>query len=247
MTWDLICLKPQSHRSGSEEIYVFMHKSQRRSNKRGVNAVQFSVRLSPLPMTSAVPGKKELMVMEGASFHVVADLDCETVLFDIAKADSALPSLLRGGGSGSLAISELIIWSQKHYPHFKVALNKVSSVVLDYPNAKEQVTNCLQNFGFTVAQAGAGLQFEGNQAKALQIHINKAKVETANPPALYTEALQNQTKLAHQLHETQQDLTAANERVHQNAQSRPSSTPFYTGLAAGLVAGAALASIIFNI
>ena len=116
-----------------------------------------------------------------------------------------------------------------------------------YPNAKEQVTNCLQNFGFTVAQAGAGLQFEGNQAKALQIHINKAKVETANPPALYTEAMQNQTKLAHQLHETQQDLTAANERVHQNAQSRPSSTPFYTGLAAGLVAGAALASIIFNI
>ena len=247
MSWELICLKPQPQRSGDNEVYVFMHKSQRRSKKSDVNALQFSVHLAPLPIVCTGPDSNKLVRMEEAAFHAVADFDKRVVLFDIGKADSALPSLLRGGGAGSLAISELIIWAQKHYPNFSVAANKISPVLLNYPNAETNAIKCLQNFGFSVAKSAGGLQFKGTEVQALQIHINKAKLEAANPPALYSETMENSGKLAAQLQEAQQDLTAAKELLHQSTQAQPSSTPFYTGLAAGLVAGAVLASIIFNL
>lgn len=248
MTWELICLKPNPQREGDDEVYVFVQKSARRSTKQGINAIQYSVKLSPLPLQSNNGERKALVHMEDAVFHVVADLDAQALLFDIGKADSALPSLLRGGGAGSLVISELIIWAQKNYPQLPVALNKISPALLNYPNAKAISTKCLQNFGFSVGKAsGGGLQFKGETAEKLSIHINKSKVEAATPPDFCARLIQDNVSISKQLLELNQDNSALKEMLHQTSEAKPSSTPFFSGALAGLVAGAALAAIIFNV
>lgn len=154
MTWELIGLKSHPHRSEGEDAMVLMRKSMRRSERAGVNAVQFHVEICPLPLVVKQGSVRQLMPMEQAHFRVTADLAAGKVMFDIGSADAALPTVLRGGGVGSLAISELVIWCRKYHPEFAVATGYVSAALLNYPNAEQTAVKCLKNLGFAVARGG---------------------------------------------------------------------------------------------
>lgn len=248
MSWDLICLKPHPHRESEDDIYAFMHKSSRRSSKPGINAVQFSVKIAPLPFIASNGTGKNLVRTEEAIFHVIADMDSQTLLFDIGKADSALPAIFRGGGVGSLAISELIIWAKQNHPQFNVALNKINPVLLNYPNAELISTRTLQNMGFSVGKtSNGGLQFKGSTAEKLNIHINKNKIEAALPTEFCSGLLHDKYNMSKQLLEVNQDYSALKETLNQSKEAKRSSVPFFAGILTGVVAGAALSSIIFNV
>ena len=244
MTWDLVCLKPNPHRAGDDAFYVLIKKASHR--QKGKSVVHFSVSVAPLPFV-ATGETTRLTHMEESTFRAIVDLEAQSIVFDIAKADSALPSLLRGGGLGSLAISELIIWAKRNYPTFTVALSKVSGALLNYPNAVTISEKCLLNFGFAVGKSGSGLQFKGETVEALRPHVNKNKVEAVPPAQLYKSLIQDQVHNASLLLEANQELSAARERLYQSQQATTPAAPFVAGLLAGLVAGAALAAVIFNV
>ncbi|MEZ5511844.1 MAG: hypothetical protein R3F47_18470 [Gammaproteobacteria bacterium] len=76
-----------------------------------VRAIRCCLDVCPFPLVVKQAEGKQLVTLEQAHFRVIADLDNGRLRFDIGNADAALPSVLRGGGLGSLAISELVIWA----------------------------------------------------------------------------------------------------------------------------------------
>jgi len=247
MTWDLISLKPNPHRSGEEDVVVFMRKLTQRSHKKGVDAVQLSVELCPVPLVVGNGSSKKLVPIEKAVFRVVADRLEQKLLFDIANADAALPSVLRGGGLGSLAISELVIWAKQHFPEYAVVTGRVSAVMLNYPNGESLAAACLQSFGFTVARAnGGGLQFGAASTEQLKPHVNNAKVEVGSPINWGAQLLQNNLSSAGQLLEQAEEISRVREQLQQVTHSRQSPLPFWSGMLAGLVAGLAIAAFLFS-
>lgn len=247
MTWDLISLKPNPHRSGDEDVVVFMRKLTQRSHKKDVDAVQLSVELCPVPLVAGNGNSKKLVPIENAVFRVVADRLEHKLLFDIANADAALPSVLRGGGLGSLAISELVIWAKQHFPEYSVVTGRVNPVMLNYPNAESLAAACLQSFGFTVARAsGGGLQFGAVSTEQLTPHVNNAKVEIGNPVTWGGQLLQNNLVSAGQLLEQAEEISRLREHLQQVTSSRQSPLPFWSGILAGVVAGLAIAAFLFT-
>lgn len=248
MTWELISLKSHPHRAAGEDVMALLRKSVRRSEREGVNAVQYVVDVCPLPVVVKQGQERQLVSVEQAHFRVTADLTQRLVMFDIGSADAALPTMLRGGGLGSLAVSELVNWCKSQYPDFTVVTGRISSALLNYPNAEANAVKCLKNLGFAVARAASGgLQFEAASVAQLKPHINTAKVEIANPIPWGTGLVQDNIKLAGQLFEQSQDMAALKEQLHQVAQTRQSSMPFFAGLIAGGVAGTAIAAFLFAI
>ena len=248
MTWELISLKAHPHRTAGEDAMALLRKSVRRSDRDGVSAVQFSVDICPMPVTVKNGNEKQLVPQEQAHFRVTADLAKRMVMFDIGSADAALPSILRGGGLGSLAISELVNWAKAQYPDFAVVTGRISAAMLNYPNAEANAVKCLKNFGFAVARASVGgIQFEAAAVGQLKSHVNTAKVEISDPIRWASGLTQDNIKLGQQLVEQSKDIAAVKEQLHQVAQTKQSPMPFLGGLLAGCVAGTAIAAFLFSI
>ena len=94
MSWDLICLKAHEHRQEGDETYACLYKNLSRIEKENINALQYNVRVVPLPLVAGNGDNKQLVTMEEALFKVIVDLNESKVMFDIGGADAALPSLL---------------------------------------------------------------------------------------------------------------------------------------------------------
>lgn len=248
MSWDLICVKPHAHRPDGEEAYACLYKAVARIDKDSVNAVQFTVRIVPLPLVSGQGTEKRLVNMEEALFKAVADLNEGKVMFDIGSADAALPSLLRGGGLGSLAISELILWAQKQYSEFGVVSGRISATLLNYPNGEANAVHCLKNLGFQVARSPrGGLQFTADQVGQLRTHVNNGKVETATPLLWYSNQLQDNLNVSRQVKALNDEVSNLKEQLFQTTEQKRSAAPMISGLLMGLVAGAAVASMLFSV
>ena len=248
MSWDLICIKPHTHRPEGEEAYACLHKSIAQVEREGVNAVQYTVRVVPLPLLADQGGEKRLISMEEALFKAVADLNEKKVMFDIGGADAALPTLLRGGGLGSLAISELVLWAQKHYSEFGVVSGRISSTILNYSNGEANAIRSLKNLGFNVTRSPkGGLQFLADQVSQLRTHVNTSKVETATPALWYSNLMQDNLNVSRQVKTQVDEISNLKEQLYQSTQQKRSSAPFMSGLFMGLVAGAALAGMLFSL
>lgn len=248
MSWDLICLKPHAHRPEGEEAYACLHKNATRIEKEGVNAVQYVVRVVPMPLLTGKGADKQLINMEEALFKAIADQNEGKVMFDIGGADAALPTLLRGGGLGSLAISELILWAQKHYNAFGVVSGRITAAMLNYPNGEANAVRCLKNHGFDVTRSPkGGLQFLATQVGQLRTHVNPSKVESAPPALWYTNLLQDNLNVSRQIKNQADEITLLKEQLFQTSEQKRSSTPFMSGLLMGLVAGSALAAVLFGL
>lgn len=247
MTWDLISLKAHPHRPEGEAAMALMRKSLRRSDKPDASAVQYMVEVCPLPIVVKQGTKKHLVPLEPAQYRVTVDLAKRAVLFDISGADAALPTPLRGGGLGSLAVSELITWCMSHYPDLAVINGRVAATMLDYPNAEANVVRFLKNLGFAVARVSGGLQFEAASVAQLKAHVNASKLEMANPITWAAGLVQDNITLAAQLLEQNQDMAGLKEQLHQVTQTRQSPVPFLGGILAGSVAGIVIAAVLFSI
>lgn len=248
MTWDLISLKSHPHRSAGDDVMVLLRKTTRRSERAGVSAIQFHIEVSPFPLVVRQGNTRQLVPLESAHFRVTADLAEGKLLFDIGSADAALPSLLRGGGLGSLAISELVIWCKKQFPAFRVANGHISAGLLGAPNAEQMAVSCLKNLGFAVARAPTGgLQFEAASVAQLKPHINAAKLEHANPIQWGSALAQDNFRLAAQLLEHSREIADLKEQLFQLTQAKLSPVPFLGGILAGCVAGSAIAAVLFSL
>ncbi len=247
MSWELICLKPHEHRSEGEEAYACIYKSLNRIEKEGINALQFAVRVVPLPLVAGNGEEKRLINMEESLFKAVADLNEGKILFDIAGADAALPSVLRGGGLGSLAVSELIQWAHR-YSEYGVISGRVSAAMLNYPNGEAIATDCLKKLGFTVGKSPkGGLQFSAARAGQLTTHLNTNKVETATPALWFGNIMQDHLNLGRQVKSLNDEIALLKEQLHHSSEQKQSTIPLASGLLMGVVAGAALASMLFGI
>lgn len=248
MTWELISLKAHPHRAGADDAMVVIRKAMRRGEGKGANTVLYQVDVCPFPLLVKQADGKQLVPLEQAHFRVTADLENARLRFDIGNADAALPSVLRGGGLGSLAISELIIWAKKYYPEFAVTQGYISAAMLNYPNAEQNVVKCLKNFGFLVARApSGGLLFEAASPAQLKHHMNTAKIDHANPIQWGSALVQDNVRLAAQLLEQSQTIAGLKEQLHQVTQVKQSPVPFLGGILAGCVAGTAIAAFLFSI
>lgn len=248
MTWELISLKSHPHRTAHDDAMVLVRKFARRSEGKQCNSVLFQVDVCPFPLVVKQAEGKQLVTLEQAHFRVIADLDNGRLRFDIGNADAALPSVLRGGGLGSLAISELVIWAKKNYPAFAVTQGHISVALLNYPNAEQNVVKCLKNFGFAVARApSGGLLFEAASPAQLKPHSNTAKIDYANPIQWGGALVQDNLRLAAQLLEQSQAIADLKEQLHQVTQVKQSPVPFLGGILAGCVAGTAIAAFLFSI
>ena len=247
MSWDLICLKPHEHRAKGEETYACLYKSLGRIDKDGVRALQFVVRVAPLPMPAGSGDKKRLVTMEEALFKAVADLNEGKVMFDIGGAEAALPSLLRGGGLGSLAVSELIQWAQQQFGDFGVVTGRVSTTILNYPNGETIAVACLKKLGFSVGKSPkGGLQFGAEKVAQLHTHINTGKVETATPALWFNNIMQDNLNMGRQVKALTEEVSLLKEQLHHSSAEKRSAVPLASGLLMGVVAGAALAAMIFG-
>ena len=248
MSWDLICLKPHQHRAEGEETYACLYKSLNRIEKDGVRALQFVVRVVPLPLLAGTGADKKLINMEESLFKAVADLNEGKVMFDIAGAEAALPSLLRGGCLGSLAASELIQWAQQQYSDFSVVTGRVSAAVLNYPNGEGLAVHSLKKLGFTVGKSPkGGLQFSADRVGQLCTHVNTNKVETATPALWFNNLMQDNLNMGRQVKTLTDEVTLLKEQLYQTSAEKRSAIPMASGLLMGVVAGAALASMLFGI
>ena len=246
MTWELIRIKADSQES-SQESFVFLHKSVQRAGKDSVNAFQYLVQLHPLPILESTPTSKTLITIEPAKFKVIADLDEQKILFDIASADAALPTILRSKGLGAIAVSELILWCQKHYPTFAIATTHVSAALLNYSNGASIAARFLNNFQFNVGKSPkGGLQFNADNAQSLKTHINQNKLESVNPTQWGSQLLKDNLNASNQIRDLNQNITTLKEQLFQTSHQTQSSLPFLSGLLAGFVAGAAIAALIFT-
>ncbi|WP_290579960.1 hypothetical protein [Ketobacter sp.] len=248
MSWDLICLKPHSHRADGDETYACIYKSLNRIEKDGVRALQYLVRVVPLPLVAGRGGDQRLINMEEALFKVVVDLNEGKVLFDIGGAEAALPSLLRGGGLGSLAVSELIQWAQAQFGDFTVVSGRISSALLNYPNGEAIAVSCLKQLGFAVGKSPrGGLQFGAERVAQLSPHVNRNKVETATPALWFSNLSQDNLNMARQVQTLNEEITLLKEQLYQSSAQKRSALPLASGLLMGVVAGAALASMLFSV
>ena len=248
MSWDLICLKPHEHRAEGEETYACLYTSLNRIEKEGVHALQLVVRVVPLPIVAGTGSEKRLVTMEESLFKAIADLNEGKVMFDIAGADAALPSLLRGGGLGSLAASELIQWAQQQYSDFGVVSGRASSAILNYPNSESIAVHTLKKLGFTVGRSPkGGLQFSAERVGQLSTHVNTNKVETATPSTWFNNIMQDNLNMARQVKSLTDEVSLLKEQLYQTSSQKRSSIPMASGLLMGVVAGAALASMLFGI
>lgn len=248
MSWDLICLKAHEHRQDGDETYACLYKNLSRIEKGNLNALQYNVRVVPLPLVASSGDKKQLINMEEALFKAIADLNEKKVMFDIGGADAALPTLLRGGGVGSLAISELIIWAKKHYPEFGVISGHISPALLNYPNSEVTAVHCLKNLGFSVARSHkGGLQFLAENVAQLTSHVNNNKVESATPGLWFSNLMQDNLNIARQMKIQSEEITNLKEQIYQTTSQKNSAAPWISGLLMGVVAGSALASVLFNL
>jgi len=248
MSWDLICLKTHEHRQEGDETYACLYKNLNRIDKGDLNAWQYNVRVVPLPLLAGNSENKQLVNMEEALFKVVVDLNENKVMFDIGGADAALPTLLRGGGLGSLAISELIIWAKKHYPEFGVVSGTISPALLNYPNSEVIAVHCLKNMGFSVARSQkGGLQFMANNVTQLKSHVNNNKVESATPGLWFSNLMQDNLNIARQMKTQSEEISNLKEQLHLTSSQKQSTAPWISGLLMGVVAGSALASVLFNL
>jgi len=89
MSWDLICLKAHEHRQEGDETYACLYKNLSRIEKENINALQYNVRVVPLPLVAGNGDNKQLVTMEEALFKVIVDLNESKVMFDIGGADAA--------------------------------------------------------------------------------------------------------------------------------------------------------------
>lgn len=248
MTWDLVSLKSHPHRAGDEDVMVLIAKTVRRSEREGVQAVQYQVEVCPLPLVVSQGNEKRLVPVEKAQFRVTADIVERKVMFDIGGADAALPSVVRGGGLGSLAISELVNWCKKQFADFTVVNGHISAGILNFPNAEPNAIRCLKNFGFAVSRAASGgLQFEAAGVARLTPHLNTAKVQNADPIRWTSGLVEDNIRLAAQLQDQSRDIAGLKEQLHQVTQSRQSPAPFIGGILAGCVAGTAITALLFSL
>lgn len=247
MTWELIQTKPDS-RDSNQAAFVFMHKSVQRAGKESVNAFQYLVQLHPLPLLETGSTSKSLITIEHSQFKVIADLDEQKILFDIASADAALPSILHGKGLGSIAVSELILWCQKHYPQFTIVTTQVSAALLNYSNGAAIATRFLRNFNFIVSKSPkGGIQFTADSIQTLKTHINQNKLEATNPTQWGSQLLKDNFNASKQIHELNQNITTLKEQLFQTHHQTRSALPFLSGMLAGFVAGSAIAAVVFSI
>ena len=248
MSWDLICLKAHEHRQEGDETYACLYKNLSRIEKENINALQHNVRVVPLPLVAGNGDNKQLVTMEEALFKVIVDLNESKVMFDIGGADAALPSLLRGGGLGCLAISELIIWAKKHYSEFGVVSGYISPALLNYPNSETISVHCLKKLGFTVARSHkGGLQFMAGRVGQLNSHVNNNKVERATPGLWFSNLMQDNLNVARQMKMQSEEISNLKEQLYQTANQKHSAAPWISGLLMGVVAGSALASVLFSL
>ncbi len=247
MTWDLVSLKPQPHRRSSDQAYVFINKNVSRSTKANIKALQLRLTISPLPLNYESGNGPKLLHLESAEFNAVADIDERKLIFDITGADAAIPSILQGGGLGSLALTELILWAQKGFGDFSIVPFQVSRSLLNYANAKTIVRRYLENFGFTVKdnQQG-GFLVNGRSAAELTIHVNRHKLETLNPHQLCADLMGNSQQQSEAVKEALQQSISLKEQLNHLSAAKQSKLPFLGGLMLGIVAGTAVAAIIFS-
>jgi len=252
MSFDLVRMQPHSNRSSEDEVMVLIKKSSKRAKDESVDMTLFRVQLHLVSaVKKAASGMEVVKFSSSPKFDVVADHAAKSVEFTLGEMGNLLPQELRGGGLGSLIMSELIKWVKISVPDYSVVPLKVFLPPDEDDSAMLRNKTFIAKMGFALQNAnkGAKLGLYGVAAKAggLKEHVNTQKVERVDMPGWLEDLASMRAAMGSQVEEEVTKARFYKDELQRQKETDKGRMSFWAGLLLGLIVGAVAAVLLTTI
>lgn len=242
MSFELVRMQPHPNRSSDDEVMVLIKKGSKRAKDDTVDMTLYRVQVHLLDaVKKKADGFEVVKCCSSPKFDVVADHGAKTVEFTLGEMGNLLPLELRGGGLGSLVMSELVKWAKASAPDYGVVPLKVF-VPPDEDNAalnRNKTFVAKMGFALQNVSSGSKVGLYGVAAKAgaLKAYSNTQKVERVDLVAWFSELASSRAALSNQM-----EVEISNARLYKDELQRQKDEDkgklsFWAGLLLGLAVG----------
>jgi len=249
MSFDLIRMLPHPNRSNDEEVMVLIKKSNKRAKDDTVDMTLFRMNVYLL---DAVKKKSEGfdVVKFGAKpvFDVVANHINQSVGFTLGEMGQLLPPELRGGGLGSLLMTELIKWRNANFPDYTVLPIRVFAPPDEDGGSIHRNKAFLKKMGFSLVENAvpnkAGLYGVVTKAGGLSGHSNTQKVEHVDMADWLNDLTATRMAMGNQLVEEVNNAQRYRTELQRQKENGKGKMSFWAGLMLGISVGVVVALLI---
>ena len=228
---------------------VIIKKGNKRVKEADADLTLFRVQLCLLDVVKKkADGYQATSFGISPKFDVIANHANRSVEFTLGEMGQLMPVELRGGGLGSIIMSDLVKWAKASFPDYSVVPLKVFTPPDEDEKAIQRNKTFVSKMGFALheqSKAGKiGLYGVVATAGALKTHINDQKVERADLPGYLNDQISSQASMGNQM-----EAESANARMYKDELQREKETSkgkmsFWAGLFLGLATGVAGALLL---
>lgn len=233
-------MQPHPNRDSEDEVMVLIKKETKKA-KGDANMTLFRVQVYLLDIVKKkADGYQVVKFQTKPKFDVVAHHEEQAVSFTLGELGELLPVELRGGGIGSLIMSELIKWAKSHVGDYAVKPIKVYAPPDEGGESLQRNKSFLKNLGLELQEDGSSGVFGVAEAvKSLNTHANTQKLERVDMPGWLGDLAVVRAGLGNQMEEEISNARFYKEQLQREKESNKGKLSFW----AGLMLGAALATV----
>lgn len=228
-------MQPHPNRESEDEVMVLIKKETKKA-KGDANMTLFRVQVHLLDIVKKkADGFQVIKFPTKPKFDVLANHEDQTISFTLGELGELLPVELRGGGIGSLIISELIKWATSHVSDYRVKPIKVYPPPDEGGESIQRNKAFLTNVGFQLhEEGGSGLFGVSDNVKSLKTHANTQKLERVDLPTWLSDVAVVRAGLGNQMEEEITNARFYKEQLQREKDSNKGKLSFWAGLLLGL-------------
>lgn len=249
MSFELIRMRPHPNRQSDEEVMVVIKKGSKRVKEADANLTLFRLQLYLLDtVKKKADGFQAVGFSSSPKFDVVANHANRSVEFSLGEMGQLMPLEIRGGGLGSIIMSDLVKWAKSNVPDYSVDPLKVFAAPDEGDEALLRNKTFLGKMGFVLSDKGGGsrvgLYGVAATVGALKVHTNAKKVERVELPGYLNEQASARASMGNQVEAESSNARMYKEELQREKETSKGKLSFWAGLLLGLAGGAAGALLL---
>ena len=249
MSFELIRLQPHQNRESEEEVMVLIKKGSKRVKDGEANITLYRVQVYILDtVKKKADGFQACKFPASPKFDVIADHVERSVEFSLGEMGQLMPVELRGGGLGSLIMSELIKWAKNGVGDYSVTPIKVFAPPDEAEGAIQRNKAFLRKVGFLVGDQGGGgkgsVYGMAKTVSVLKTHTNLQKLERVDLPSWVNEVIALRVPISNQLEAEVANASMYRMELLREKDDSKGKMSFWAGLFLGLAVGIVAAVLL---